>query len=194
MPSRPSCASGWVAEAGPTPAPAVTARGPAPRAVDVVLDRITKHYPGITALRDVSLSIRGGEVVGLIGENGAGKSTLLKVLGGVVRPDAGHILIDGASVGALTPASATARGIAFVHQELTPFGNIDVAGNILLGREITRGPFRRLDRAAMARAVAPIPHRLGARFGPADGVDALSLADQQLLEIARALSTREYRP
>lgn len=145
-------------------------------------------YPGVIALHDVSLALSGGEVVGLIGENGAGKSTLMKVLGGLVRPDRGRIEIDGEVLSSLTPATAAAKGIAFVHQELTPFTNIDVAGNVLLGREITRGPLCRLDRAGMAEAVQPILTRLGTRFGPHDDVGLLALADQQLLEIARALS------
>jgi ribose transport system ATP-binding protein len=79
---------------------------------------ITKVYPSAVALNRVSLGIRGGEVVGLIGENGAGKSTLMKVLGGAIAPDEGEIVIDGQSAASLTPAEALARGIAFVHQEL----------------------------------------------------------------------------
>jgi ribose transport system ATP-binding protein len=164
-------------------------RAPSRTAV-FALSGVTKVYPGVVALQDVGLSLHGGEVVGLIGENGAGKSTLMKVLGGVVRPDAGRIEVDGRVMAALTPAAAADLGIAFVHQELTPFPNIDVAGNILLGREIATGPWRRLDRAAMARAVQPILTLLGTRFGPADDVADLSLADQQLLEIARALSQK----
>lgn len=152
------------------------------------LTGVTKVYPGVVALQDVSLDLAGGEVVGLIGENGAGKSTLMKVLGGLVQPDRGSIEIGGAAFPALTPAEATRQGIAFVHQELSPFGNLDVAGNVLLGRELRRGRFGALDRAAMVRQVAPILQRLGTRFGPEDPVSGLSLADQQLLEIARALS------
>jgi ribose transport system ATP-binding protein len=152
------------------------------------LNRVTKVYPGAVALQDVSLHVAPGEVVGLIGENGAGKSTLMKVLGGLVRPDRGSIGIDDEDLPALTPATATARGIAFVHQELTPFTNLDVAGNVLLGREITRGLFGRLDLAAMDHMVAPILERIGATFGPKDPMDQLSLAEQQLVEIARALS------
>lgn len=154
----------------------------------LALSGITKVYAGAVALSDVDLEIRGGEVVGLIGENGAGKSTLMKVLGGVVRPDRGVITIDGEPVHRLTPAGAAARGIAFVHQELTPFDNLDVAANIMLGREIRRGPLRLLDTAAMRARVAPILELLGTRFGPADPVAGLSLADLQLLEIARALA------
>jgi ribose transport system ATP-binding protein len=149
---------------------------------------VTKVYPGVVALQDVSLSLAAGEVVGLIGENGAGKSTLMKVLGGLVQPDRGSIEIGGKVFAGLTPAEASRHGIAFVHQELNPFTNLDVAGNVLLGREITRGPFRKLDRSAMVRQVQPILDRLGTRFGPLDSVENLSLADQQLLEIARALS------
>jgi ribose transport system ATP-binding protein len=152
------------------------------------LTGVTKVYPGVVALQDVSLSLAGGEVVGLIGENGAGKSTLMKVLGGLEQPDRGSIDIGGTAFAGLTPAEASRQGIAFVHQELNPFTNLDVTGNVLLGREITRGPFGTLDRSAMVRQVCPILDRLGTRFGPLDPVEHLSLADQQLLEIARALS------
>lgn len=150
---------------------------------------ITKVYPSAVALNRVSLGIRGGEVVGLIGENGAGKSTLMKVLGGAIAPDEGEIVIDGRSVPHLTPAAALAHGIAFVHQELNPFANLDVAGNVLLGREIRRGPFGFIDQAEMARRVRPLLDMLGARFQPTTPASRLSLADQQLMEIAKALST-----
>ncbi|GAB4512180.1 MAG: sugar ABC transporter ATP-binding protein [Roseibium sp.] len=152
------------------------------------LARVTKVYPGVVALQHVNLSIAGGEIVGLIGENGAGKSTLMKVLGGTVLPDGGTITIDGIAIGGLTPAQATDLGIAFVHQELNPFSNLDVTANVLLGREITSGPLGLLDRRAMVARVEPILEMLGTRFGPGDSVADLSLADQQLLEIARALS------
>ncbi len=152
------------------------------------LDRITKVFAGVVALRDVSLRIDAGEVVGLIGENGAGKSTTMNVLGGAVAPSGGIIAIDGHRLTHLTPATAKDLGIAFVHQELNAFTNLDVAANILLGREIARGPFRSLDRAAMASAVQPVLDLIGTRFGPHDMVADLSLAELQLLEIARALS------
>ncbi len=159
-----------------------------PNPVDLHLSGVTKVYPGAIALSGVSLSIRGGEVVGLIGENGAGKSTLMKVLGGTIAPDAGTITIDGRSFDALTPAQAMAEGIAFVHQELNLFTNLDVTGNVLLGREIRKGRFGAMDCSAMERKVQPILTRLGTRFGPRDPVLGLSLADQQLLEIAKALA------
>ncbi len=149
---------------------------------------ITKVYPSATALNDVSLNIRGGEVVGLIGENGAGKSTLMKVLGGTITPDEGQIIIDGVGTKSLTSARAMEHGIAFVHQELNPFSNLDVTDNVLLGREIKKGPFGLIDRKAMEDRVRPLLEMLGTRFGPSDPVSDLSLADQQLLEIAKALS------
>ncbi len=158
----------------------------APISLDLV--GITKVYPSAVALNAVSLSIRGGEVVGLIGENGAGKSTLMKVLGGTIAPDGGEIVIDGVRLAAMTPAAAVAQGIAFVHQELNPFANLDVAGNILLGREIRSGPFGFIDRAAMENRVRPLLELLGTRFTASTPVSELSLADQQLLEIAKALS------
>ncbi|TPP06815.1 sugar ABC transporter ATP-binding protein [Rhizobium glycinendophyticum] len=149
---------------------------------------ITKVYASTVALNGVSLSIRGGEVVGLIGENGAGKSTLMKVLGGTIAPDEGEIIIDGLPLMQMTPAAAVAYGIAFVHQELNPFVNLDVAGNVLLGREIRSGPFGFLDRKAMESRVRPLLELLGTRFTASTPVSELSLADQQLLEIAKALS------
>ncbi|HKJ63594.1 MAG TPA: sugar ABC transporter ATP-binding protein [Hyphomicrobiales bacterium] len=157
-------------------------------AIELRLSGVTKVYPGVIALQDVDLSISGGEVVGLIGENGAGKSTLMKVLGGAIAPDRGTIEIDGEQLTELTTVEATERGIAFVHQELNHFTNLDVAGNILLGREITTGPLKVLDTRTMAQRVQPILDMLGTRFGPHDSVADLSLAEQQLLEIARALS------
>ena len=158
------------------------------RHISLELTGITKVYPGAIALNDVGMTIRGGEVVGLIGENGAGKSTLMKVLSGAVEPDAGTIVLDGRELTNLTPARVNELGIALVHQELNPFSNLDVTANVLLGRETRRGPFGFLDQAAMEEKVAPILKMLGTRFGPRDPVSELSLADQQLLEIARALS------
>jgi len=112
---------------------------------------ITKVYPGVTALSDVSFAVWPAEVVGLIGENGAGKSTLMKTLGGVIAPTKGTIVIDGVERPALTVSESMAAGIAFVHQELNLFDNLDVAANIFIGREPrTGGPLRLIDRATPA--------------------------------------------
>jgi ribose transport system ATP-binding protein len=153
------------------------------------LSEITKAYPGVIALDRVSLAVRPGEVIGLIGENGAGKSTLMKVLGGVVEPSGGVIRIAGRERRAFGVGDAIAAGIAFVHQELNLFDNLDVAANVFIGREpLYGGPLKLIDRAALHRKVQPLLDRLGVDFAPDTPVAALSLAQMQLLEIVKALS------
>ncbi len=153
------------------------------------LKGIVKTYPGVVALDRVSFAVREGEVVGLIGENGAGKSTLMKIMGGVVAPTEGTIAIKGEERSSLTVNDAISAGIAFVHQELNLFDNLDVAANVMIGREpLWGGPLKLVDRAASNEAVAPILKRLGADFGPDRPVAELSIAQMQLVEIAKALS------
>ncbi len=155
---------------------------------DLQLTGITKAYPGVVALDDVSLHVHAGEVIGLIGENGAGKSTLMKVLGGLIAPTKGTITIDGVQRPRLDIQQSFDAGISFVHQELNPFDNLNVAANLRLGREIRGGPFRLIDEAAMDAAVQPILNKVGATFGPRDNVANLSLAERQIMEIAKALT------
>ena len=155
----------------------------------LILDEITKHYPGMKALDRVSLSISAGEVVGLVGENGAGKSTLMKVLGGVTEPSSGRIVLDGIERASLTVPDAIAAGIAFVHQELNLFDNLDVAANVFIGREPLRpGPFRLIDRKRLNGMVQPLLDLLGCDFRAETLVADLSIAQRQLLEICKALS------
>ena len=110
---------------------------------------ITKQFPGVKALDSVDLSVNAGEVVALIGENGAGKSTLMKVLGGVHQPDAGTIEVQGERVSIRSVSDADRLGVGFVHQELNVLDNLDVAGNIFLGREPRAFKFL-VDRAKAA--------------------------------------------
>src|ERR1700743_736543 len=105
------------------------------------LSGISKTYPGVRALDDVNLRVYRGEVLGLIGENGAGKSTLMRVLGGVIARSAGAIRIGSNAHARMTVSEATRAGIAFVHQELNLFENLDVAANVFIGREkLAAGP------------------------------------------------------
>ena len=155
------------------------------------LSGLRKTYPGVVALADFSMQVRPGEVIGLVGENGAGKSTLMKILGGVIEPDRGTIEIDGVPHPSLAVAQSMAAGIAFVHQELNLFDNLDVAANIYIGREPRKYGFLQLvDDDKLHKAVKPFLDRLGATFSPATPVSRLSLAQQQLVEIAKALSLR----
>ena len=155
----------------------------------LTLHVITKRYPGVTALQDVSFSVQPGEVLGLIGENGAGKSTLMKILGGVTAPSSGTIHLDGRDRQSLTVAEALASGIAFVHQELNLFENLSVAANIMIGREpLTGGPLKLVDRHKLNSLATPLLQQLGADFDAGTSVADLSLAQMQLVEIAKALS------
>src|SRR5689334_2240877 len=150
---------------------------------------ISKIYPGVVALDRVSFAVSPGEVIGLVGENGAGKSTLMKVMGGVTEPSDGLIRIDGTERAAITVAEAIRAGIAFVHQELNLFDNLDAAANVFIGREpLHGGPLRLIDRRKLHAAVQPLLDRLGVDFKPDTPVASLSLAQRQLLEIAKALS------
>ena len=150
---------------------------------------IGKTYPGVVALDKVSLSIAPGEVIGLIGENGAGKSTLMKILGGVIPSSAGAIRVDRSERPTFSVADAIAAGIAFVHQELNVFDNLDVAANVFIGREPYYGwPLRLIDRKALVAKVRPLLDRLGVDFEPDTRVAQMSIVQRQLLEIVKALS------
>src|SRR3569623_2017647 len=120
------------------------------------LGDISKSYPGVLALDRVGLVVPPGELIALVGENGAGKSTLMRVLGGVIEPSGGTIRVDGAERRALTVADAIEAGIAFVHQELNLFDNLDVACNVFIGREPVRGwPQKLLARKALYAKTQP---------------------------------------
>jgi ribose transport system ATP-binding protein len=150
------------------------------------MQKISKTFPGVKALQNVQLTVYPGEVHALMGENGAGKSTLMKILSGAYFPDPGaEIRIDGKPVTIDGPLSAKAHGIAIIYQELALSPNLTVAENIYLGREAHRGPS--IDRAGMIAGCAEILANLGATFGPRTLVGDLSIAEQQMVEVARAI-------
>ena len=149
---------------------------------------IGKRFPGVVALDKVSLEVGRGEVVALCGENGAGKSTLMKILGGVYQPDAGEILMDGQAVRINRVTDAMKLGIAFIHQELNVLDNLDVAANVFLGREPLLGPFKLINRRKIHADTGPYLQRLGLDVSSHTRLDKLSLAQQQMVEIAKALS------
>jgi len=147
---------------------------------------VTKSFPGVRALKGVDLTIWPGEVHALVGENGAGKSTLMKILAGAQPPDGGEIAIDGKPVHFHSPHQARAAGIGIIYQELTIAPNLTVAGNVFLGSEKRHLGFL-TDTAAMVRETQKVLDRLGARFKAAQRAAHLSIAEQQQVEIARAL-------
>jgi rhamnose transport system ATP-binding protein len=153
----------------------------------VELRRASKAYGAVQALRDGDILLRAGEVRALMGENGAGKSTLVKLLGGVVRPDSGEVLVDGAPVAFHSPHDARDAGIAVIYQEPTLFPDLSVAENVVMGHH-PLGGLRRIDRGAMRKTVRGLLDRLGVRLDPERPVRGLSIADQQIVEIAKALS------
>jgi ribose transport system ATP-binding protein len=148
---------------------------------------ISKKFPGVIALDNVSLRIGRGEVVALCGENGAGKSTLMKILGGMHQPDAGEILIGGQVVKIHGVNDSMRHGIAFIHQELNVLGNLDVAANVFLGRE-PKNALGLIDSKKIHADTMPFLQRLGLNVSSRTRLDKLSIAQQQMVEIAKALS------
>jgi rhamnose transport system ATP-binding protein len=147
----------------------------------------SKRYGAVQALREASLELRAGEVRALVGENGAGKSTLVRLLGGVQRPDAGDVLVDGEPVTFGSPVAAREAGVAVIYQEPTLFPDLSVAENVVMGRHPRRA-LGRIDRRELRRWVEGLLERLGVRLDPTRPVRGLSIADQQIVEIAKALS------
>jgi ribose transport system ATP-binding protein len=150
---------------------------------------VSKAFPGVKALEDVSFSVRPGEVHALIGENGAGKSTLLKILSGVYRADSGEIRLGGRPHSALSPKAARQAGIAMIHQELQQVPRLDVAQNMFLCSPLTRlGVFT--DRAQMRRKAREVLARIDPTIDVTQPLGTLRVAQRQIVEIAKALLGR----
>lgn len=149
---------------------------------------ITKSFPGVNALKSVSVDFYPGEIHALMGENGAGKTTLVKVLAGYYTPDEGEIIIKGINVKYETVSEGLKAGISMVHQELSPILDMNVAENIFLGRENVRGPFRIFDRKKMHERTKKLFCDLEINIETKRKMRDLSVAEIQLVEIAKVVS------
>jgi rhamnose transport system ATP-binding protein len=150
---------------------------------------ISKHFAGVHALKDVAFELLPGEVHALVGENGAGKSTLIKVITGAVTPDAGTLLVDGQAVAHNSPAVARGLGIAAVYQQPALFPDLTVAENIGISLE-GAGVWRKIDWRERRRLAAELLERTGAEIDPGREVRSLSMPEQQIVEIAKAIGAR----
>ena len=153
----------------------------------LALQDITKTFPGVKALSDVSLGLFAGKVTALIGENGAGKSTVVKILTGIYQPDGGRILVDGRPVPFATPQVAADNGVTAIHQETVLFDELSVAENIFLGHA-PRGKLGLIDRKAMTDKARGLLGGIGAEIDPDHKLKDLGIANKHLVAIARALS------
>lgn len=153
----------------------------------VEMKGIEKRFPGVHALKDVQFDLRPGEVHALMGENGAGKSTLMKIMSGIYVRDGGEMFVDGNPVAPNSPRAAQDLGIGIIHQELSLMNDLTAAQNVLIGRE-PRLRFGRLDEAALNAQTAAIFASLNLAMDPRTQVSTQTVARQQLIEIAKALS------
>jgi ribose transport system ATP-binding protein len=162
--------------------------GDAPEVL-VRMTGIQKRFPGVHALDGASFELRRGEVHALVGENGAGKSSMMKVLAGVYEPDAGTLELRGRPVRMNGPASALGHGISMIHQELNLVPHLSVAQNVFMGREPRRARAF-LDDRALNTAAAQLFARLHLDLDPRERTADLTVAKQQMVEIAKALSVQ----
>lgn len=154
--------------------------------VVVSMKGIQKSFPGVHALDGAQIELKKGEVHGLVGENGAGKSTLMKVLTGIYARDEGTVTVKGREVNYITPADALADGISMIHQELNLMPHLTVADNIYIGREPKKGII--LDEGKKNRMAQELLESLSLDINPKTTINELTVAKQQMVEIAKALS------
>lgn len=152
----------------------------------IEIKNISKAFPGVQALDNVSFSVQPGEIRALVGENGAGKSTLVKILNGNYKKDQGQILIEGKPVVIDNPLVAAKLGISIIFQELNQVDYLSVAENIFAGRLVGKGKL--IDWNEINRKAAELLHRINFNIDPKTEVKTLSVAGKQMVEIAKALS------
>ncbi|MFJ6651464.1 sugar ABC transporter ATP-binding protein [Microbacterium sp. NPDC091313] len=166
-----------------TPEPSPSPQAP----VALRLTSAVKTFGPVVALADGTIELRAGEIHALVGENGAGKSTLVKILAGVHAPDAGEFVVADQAVAFRSVADSKAAGISVIYQEPTLFPDLTVAENIFVGRQ-PHGRLGLIDRSAMRDAARDLFERLGVPIDPDRLAEGLSIADQQIIEIAKAIS------
>ncbi|MDN5314192.1 MAG: ribose transport system ATP-binding protein [Clostridiales bacterium] len=149
------------------------------------LQHITKIYPGVVALKDVSLEVKKGEILALIGENGAGKSTLIKTCSGAVIPTSGKIVVNGKEFSSMTPQLAAENGIAIIYQEFNNVKGLSAAENLFLGNPIKKGFV--IDKKAMEKEAEKAFAQLNIKINPKTLVGDLTVGYQQMVEIAKAI-------
>ncbi len=152
------------------------------------MEGISKSFPGVQALNNVQLDVMPGEILGLLGENGAGKSTLMKILSGVYKKDTGQIMLDGKEIDVRNPHHAQMLGVTIIYQELNLMPNLTVAENIFIGREPNR--FSIVNWQQLHRQTQQLTEHLGIKLSPTARVSNLSVAERQMVEIAKALSIK----
>lgn len=156
------------------------------------VERVSKSFPGVQALKDVDFEVYPGEVVALLGENGAGKSTLMKILAGAYHKDEGRIFLRGEEINPQNTAHSQELGIATIYQEFTLTLNQTAAANIYMTREPRVGgvftPFKLVDKRKMERGAEDLLRLVGANVAPYNLVESLSVAERQQVEIAKALA------
>ena len=151
------------------------------------MQHIAKAFSGVSALKDAQLTLRKGSVMALVGENGAGKSTLMRILTGIYNHDGGSILYKGQPVHFQNAMQARAAGIAIIHQEFNLFPNLTVAENIFLGdKSVQAHGF--VNWNAMYRRAQELVDSIGGTFSVQEKVQALSVQNQQVVEIVKALA------
>ena len=148
---------------------------------------ISKSFPGVKALDDVDLELYAGEVLALVGENGAGKSTLLKILSGAYHRDEGEVEFIGKKLGIYTPSESLGMGIAIIYQEIDNFQTLSVAENILVNNLPTKGKLKKVDWRNSYRRADEALKRITDEIQPNVLMSTLSTAQQQLVEIAKAI-------
>ncbi len=152
------------------------------------MKNISKSFPGVKALEDVSLRVHRGEVLALLGENGAGKSTLMKILSGVYIKDQGEIIIDGENVDIKGIKQAEKLGISIIHQELSVLPNLTVAENLFLGNEKFSNVTRRVNKKVMRERCVSFLEQIGSKVDPDTLVKDINVGEMQMLEIVKAIS------